>query len=231
MFTLLLLTAYLIGAIPFGLLIGRVRGIDIRQHGSKNIGATNVGRVLGRRYGLICFALDVLKGAGPVVAAGVVMGTLGRPAHELTFAEQWWWLAVAMATVFGHMFPVFIGFRGGKGVATGFGALAGMWAVLTLPAILAILTWYALLKLTRYVSVASMGAAAIIPVLLCGQTVLQSGDRVAHALAAAHPLIIVTTALALLVIYKHRSNIARLRRGEEPKSGSARRAEPATSKN
>ncbi|TVQ50848.1 MAG: glycerol-3-phosphate acyltransferase, partial [Phycisphaerales bacterium] len=187
--------------------------------------------VLGKRYGLICFALDVLKGAGPVVLAGAIMGTLGQPAHELTNAEQWWWLAVAMATVFGHMFPIYIGFKGGKGVATGFGALAGMWAVLTLPAILAIVTWYAMLKLTRYVSVASMGAAAAIPLLLCVLTILQSDDAIGPALAAAHPPLIVTTALALLVIYKHRTNIARLRRGEEPKSGTAPRVESASSKN
>ena len=108
--------AYLAGSIPFGVIIGRARGIDIREHGSKNIGATNVSRVLGARLGLLCFVLDVGKGAGPVIAAGALFDLLGkRPvdpdAATLTQSETWLWLAVAGATIVGHMYSPFLGFR------------------------------------------------------------------------------------------------------------------------
>ena len=110
------------GSIPFALLIGRAKGVDIRRHGSGNVGATNVSRVLGRPYGLLCFALDAAKGAGPVVAAGLVQGVFGATVAAVEPTAQWAWLAVAVASVAGHMFSPFVGFRGGKGVATGFGS-------------------------------------------------------------------------------------------------------------
>ena len=224
--------AYLAGSIPFGVIIGRARGIDIREHGSKNIGATNVSRVLGRRLGLLCFVLDVGKGAGPVIAAGALFGLLGKrpvdPDAEtvLTQAKTWLWLAVAGATIFGHMYSPFLGFRGGKGVATSFGAMVGMWNVLTIPALGALVVWYGVLRLTRYVSVASMTAAVSLP-LGYALSVLPNdlSDSLDQVMAAKPPLI-VTAAMALLVIYRHRGNIARLRRGEESKvRGKARRGD------
>lgn len=218
--TLCIVLAYLCGSIPFGLLIGRRLGIDIREHGSKNIGATNVGRVLGRKYGGICFALDVAKGAVPVVIAGTIGGVLGRSIEEVTQIEMWLWLAVAGASVIGHMASIFIGFKGGKGVATAFGALVAMWALLTIPALIAIAVWYGVLKTTRYVSVASIAAALSLPLVTAMLAIYSHNATGSEALSHTTPLLVITCALAALVVYRHRGNIARLRRGEEPKHGS-----------
>src|SRR3954466_16097945 len=105
-----ILISYLVGAVPFGYIVARLRGVDIFAAGSGNIGATNVGRVLGRRYGLLVFALDFLKGAVPTLAARLYEGRTGDLA-----------VVAGFAAIVGHMFPVFLRFRGGKGVATGFG--------------------------------------------------------------------------------------------------------------
>ena len=109
----LVIGAYLLGAIPFGLLIGRARGVDVRTQGSRNIGATNVGRVLGRKWGYLCLALDILKGFVPTLSAALLLrGDRADPRQQLLV------LLVAVAAVLGHVFPVYLGFRGGKGVAT-----------------------------------------------------------------------------------------------------------------
>lgn len=221
--------AYLTGAIPFGVFIGWSRGIDIRSHGSKNIGATNVGRVLGRGLGVLCFVLDFLKGAAPVIAAGLWHQTLGRDAHLLTASQMWGWLAVMLATVLGHMFPVYLGFRGGKGVATTFGAMVAMYPLLTFAALGAIAVWYVSLRLFKYVSLASILAAASLPVgcllsVLPRQAFDQPLADTMDGLSHASPPLIITAVLAGLVIYRHRANIGRLRRGEEPRvDGAARR--------
>src|SRR5690606_7361364 len=115
-----LFAASIIGSIPFGLIIGRLHGIDIRQHGSRNIGATNIGRVLGKKFGLLCFLLDALKGFAGTFSAGLATGTLGIPLAALSLESTAWWIGVAIAAVLGHMYSIFIGFKGGKGVATGF---------------------------------------------------------------------------------------------------------------
>ena len=211
--------AYLIGSIPFGLLIGKARGTDIREHGSKNIGATNVGRVLGRKLGALCFLLDMLKGAIPVLAAGFACGVIGIEPAALSGGQMWLWLAVAAAAVAGHMAPVFLGFAGGKGVATGFGAALAMWSLLTFPAIGALVVWYATLRLGRYVSLASMTAAVSLPAWYLVRCIPPSGENVIGSIFHASPPLIVTAALALLIVWRHRANIARLRRGEEPKVG------------
>ncbi|MCA9297366.1 MAG: glycerol-3-phosphate acyltransferase, partial [Phycisphaerales bacterium] len=109
--------AFLAGSIPFGVLIGRFRGINIREQGSKNIGATNVGRVLGKPWGRLCFALDMLKGALPVMIAGLIMNTWGHDLAHLSAIALWGWTLTMVAPVLGHMFPPWLGFRGGKGVA------------------------------------------------------------------------------------------------------------------
>lgn len=226
---LTILGAYLIGSIPFGVIIGKARGVDIRQVGSKNIGASNVTRILGRKLGLLCFFLDMGKGAAPVLIAGSIFGLLGRlpastdPAADvLSAAEMWLWLAVVCAAVFGHMFSPFLGFGGGKGVATGFGGLLFMWPAMTIPALGAIVVWYGVLRLSHYVSLASMLAAASLPLgyalsILPRETLDIPVSESLHQIASGSPPLIVTAVMALVVIYKHRTNIARLRRGEEPK--------------
>ncbi len=211
--------AYLIGAIPFGVIIARSRGIDIRQHGSRNIGATNVGRVLGKKYGIICFVLDCLKGAVPVLAAGVLTGTITAAARDISHSDMWLWLGVAIAAVLGHMFPVYVQLQGGKGVATGFGALLAMWPLLTLPAIVALTVWFFVLKATRYMAIASMTGALSLPIATAVQALLRDDRDAAAALNDVLPMIVVTTVLALLVVWRHRSNIGRLVAGTEPKMG------------
>jgi len=202
--------AYFVGSIPFGVLLGRLKGVDVRQHGSRNIGATNVGRVLGRKWGSLCFALDAAKGAIPVAAAGFAGGVIGRTAEQIGAAALGWWLLVVAAALLGHMFSPFIGFRGGKGVATGFGALVAFWPLLALPALLALVVWIMSLRLSRMVSLASIVAALSLPIT----TLLLSTRSM-----AALPLVVATVALALLVVVRHHSNIGRILRGEEPRIG------------
>lgn len=214
--SLLALCAYVLGSIPFGLLIGLARGVDIRQHGSKNIGATNAGRVLGRSWGFLCFFLDFLKGAAPVLASGWWMGVLS--ARDVTPLSAWLWLGVGVAAVIGHMFPVWLRFKGGKGVATGFGVMLATYTGVTLPAVIALIVWIALVKTWRMVSVASCAAACSLPVSVAALRALgwPSGGE---SWAGAMPYLIVTTALAALVVWKHRANLARVRAGTEAKIG------------
>ncbi|MHC5005256.1 MAG: glycerol-3-phosphate acyltransferase [Planctomycetota bacterium] len=218
--------AFIIGSIPFGFLIARRRGVDIRQVGSGNVGATNVGRALGRRFGIGCFLLDAAKGAVPVVAAGLLGGTWGRPLIGTPAAappapeEIWAWLAVAAAALLGHMFPPWLGFRGGKGVATGFGAMLAMWPVLTLPAAIALVVWAATVGLFRIVSLASVAAALSLPVscvLLGG--LLRGAEDAGGPVATRLAPVIATVGLAALVVFRHRGNLARLRKGTEPRLG------------
>jgi glycerol-3-phosphate acyltransferase PlsY len=203
--------AYLLGSLPVGLLMGKAKGVDIREHGSGNIGATNAMRVLGRPLGIACFLLDVAKGALPVVAAGLWLGYLGD--ESLPTADAFAWFAVGIASVLGHMFSLYIGFKGGKGVATGFGALLGLWPWVTYPAFAALFIWYATLKLTRYVSVSSCVAALSVPISVTTAALIRDD------LPGAWPFAVVTAALAALVIWKHRGNLARVRAGTEPKTG------------
>lgn len=212
-----LVAAYLVGSLPVGLLIGYANGIDIRDHGSGNVGATNVGRVLGKRLGIFCFVIDVAKGFAPVftfglraslVAGGGAAGAeaAGGPVLALN------WVAVAAATMLGNVFPVWLRFRGGKGVATGLGALLGIWPVLTLAGLAAGLLWAGVVLVWRYVSLASIAAAAALPLLSVAAawaTSRPAGEVGVYALA--------TAALALMVVVRHRSNIARLRAGTEPR--------------
>ncbi len=226
---LIIAGAYLLGSIPFGVLIARARGVNLMAEGSRNPGASNVTRLLGKRLGIFCFFLDMAKGVVPVIVAGVMFELLGdRPASSdptvavLTRAEMWLWLSVACAAVLGHMRSPWLGFRGGKGVATGFGAMAAMWEVLTFPALAAIVVWYGVLRLTRYVSVASVLAVISLPVgylvSVLPREALEQPLRVSiDRLMVASPPLIVTMAMAALIVYLHRGNLARIRRGEEPK--------------
>ncbi|HMN95684.1 MAG TPA: glycerol-3-phosphate 1-O-acyltransferase PlsY [Phycisphaerales bacterium] len=243
--------AFLCGSIPFGVLIARTRGVDIRAHGSRNIGATNVARVLGRPLGALCFALDALKGFAPTALAGLWHETWGLPATALPPAEQFLWLGTAVAALLGHMFSPWIGFKGGKGVATGFGGLAGIWPALTLPALVALGLWILLVATVRIVSVASVAAAFAVPAMVAILAIApadgtdaagrlgtaERADEAAQrgspgavtatssrgaALERALPMLGATTVLSVLIAWKHRSNLARLLRGEEPRIGSAR---------
>jgi acyl phosphate:glycerol-3-phosphate acyltransferase len=218
----LIAAGFLCGSIPFGVLLARSKGIDIRLHGSRNIGATNVGRVLGKGYGYACFVLDALKGAVPVLVAWWMEV---RPDPGNADAVCVLLPLVVLAAILGHIFSPWVGFKGGKGVATSFGALAAMWPLMTYPAFGALAIWVLVVKTTRFVSVASMAAAISLPVLLAVRIALVPSE---HRLPVSSyaPVLAAIALLAALVVWKHRSNIARLRAGTEPRVGQ-KPAQPA----
>lgn len=217
--TIAIALGFLAGSIPTGLIIGRAHGIDIRAHGSGNIGATNVGRVLGPRAWLLCFIGDFLKGFAPTFVAGWLAGLVGR--MDLAPDQAWPWLTLVLAPVLGHMFSPWLGFRGGKGVATGLGAILGVFPALTIPGLVALLVFVGSLAAWRYVSLASLLAAATLPASVLALFALagREGWFGPPRMSASVPFVIVTTTLAGLVIVRHRANLGRLRAGTEPKLG------------
>ena len=224
LWTVMIVIGFVCGSIPFGLIIGRAKGIDIRQHGSKNIGATNVGRVLGRKFGLLCFFLDALKGALPVLG---VWWFLARQHPEQTNIVGMLMPLVGVAAILGHVFSPWVGFRGGKGVATSFGALLSMWPLMTFPALGALLVWIIVLKIFRFVSLASICAAISLPLLLIARVKMIAAEP-PIAVDSFLPLLVAVTTLALLVVWKHRTNITRLRSGTEPRVGATKPTEPSS---
>lgn len=234
--TILLVAAYVGGSIPFAMIIGRFRGIDIRLHGSGNVGASNVGRILGRRYGMLCFVLDVCKGLIPTVLAGVWCGLFAPDMRDMerdiTTVQMLLWIGVAFAAIIGHTNSVFLGFKGGKGVATGFGGLLGIYPHLTWPILGALIVWLAAIKLWRMISVASMLAAISLPLwyLLSIVPNESQGSLVAgfvERLGVRWPFLLVSLLLALLVLWKHRGNIRRIRAGTETRIGDPKADENA----
>jgi glycerol-3-phosphate acyltransferase PlsY len=213
----------LCGAIPFGLLVGKLKGLDIRQHGSGNIGATNVGRVLGRPWGIFTFFLDGFKSFAPVLAFGLLAGHWVPPGHEGRLAINLIWTAVAGAAILGHLFPVFLGFKGGKGVASSLGVLLGMYPYFTLPGLVAFGLWIVLTLTTRYVSVGSVGAVAAFPVLFAIFAELRRDAW--GGTGELWPLHVFAIATAAMVIYRHRGNMQRLYHGVESRIGSSTKAE------
>lgn len=221
--------SFLVGSIPFGLWVGRFRGIDIRQHGSKNIGATNVGRVLGRKWGLLCFTLDVAKGFLPTMAFGLWSGAMDA-ARATTIEPQLlaWWLSVSCAAVLGHVFCPWLGFKGGKGVATSLGALLAVYPVLSVAMVVCFGVWCLCVAMWRYVSLASILAAISLPPLvivvanarkeLLFPNLPPSPDATPY-LAGSGLIVATTCILAGLVIWAHRANIERLASGTESKVG------------
>lgn len=203
---------YLCGCISFAWIIGKAHGVDLMKEGSRNLGATNVGRVLGKKWGYLCFLADALKGFLPVFAAGVVMGWIGRT--DLTNSDAWHWLYVALAAMLGHMFPFWLKFRGGKGVATGLGVLLAFWPIVTLPAAAAFALWIILVLITRYISVGSIAAAVALPFMVTGYCLLNKID-----IKEAAPFLLTTVLMGALVVIRHRGNIKRLKDGTETKIG------------
>ena len=198
----LLVGTYLLGSVPFGYLAGRIGGIDIRKAGSGNIGATNVVRVLGKRYGYPVFVLDFLKGFAAVkISTAITMGS--RP--EWGSPEMFGILA-AVAVVIGHSFPLCLKFRGGKGVATSAGALFGLMPLATL---IAVVIWISVFWFTRYVSVASVVTAVVLPLVIFIMTWL---DQM-HGKALFYS----SLCIAAVVILRHHSNLSRLLHGREPR--------------
>lgn len=197
---LLILAAYLIGAIPFGYLVGRLKGVDLFKVGSGNIGATNAGRVLGRAWGVLVFALDYLKGAVPVAAVIPLSARIGAEGDpELLRA------LAAAAAFLGHLFPVYLGFRGGKGVATG----AGVVSVLVPgPTAAAVISWGVVAILTRYVSLASVAAVAVL-------VIVRLIDVPVWRFGLGGPVTAFCVVGSAFVVIKHKGNLRRLLAGTE----------------
>jgi acyl phosphate:glycerol-3-phosphate acyltransferase len=189
------LIAYLAGSIPSAYLAGKFRGVDLRQHGSGNLGATNVVRVLGPRIGAVVFIVDLLKGFLPVYFL---------PRYTETLQPELWALVYGVAAIFGHVKPIFLLWKGGgKGVATASGVFLALAFV---PMLIAEVAWIGVFYFTRYVSLASLVGAAVLPIAI-----------LALYREPQSPVFIASVIIALFVFWTHRANIGRLRRGEEHK--------------
>jgi glycerol-3-phosphate acyltransferase PlsY len=187
-----IIVSYLIGSVPSGVLVAKVfGGRDPRSVGSGNIGATNVSRVLGKKAGLITLAFDVLKGFVPTFLAVVAL------------EPQWGAPAVGLAAFIGHVFPLYLGFKGGKGIATGAGVFL---AVMPLGLVGALVFFALVFWRTRLVALASMVSSLTLPVM-------------AGLLEAGRPIVALATCVAALAVYKHKENIRRLVAGTEPRFG------------
>lgn len=199
------LIAYLTGSIPFAYLAGKAKGVDLRQHGSGNLGATNAVRVLGPRVGALVYVADTLKGALPVLLL---------PSRIDSAHPELWAIAFGVAAIIGHVRPIFLrGQGGGKGVATAGGVFFGLaWQ----PTLIAFLAFVGAVAITRYASVGSLTAAIVLSVAL----LVFRGP--------ADPLFLISCVIGVFVVWTHRGNIARLTRGTEPKIGSRKHEAPGT---
>ena len=206
-FALLIIAAYLLGAIPFGLIIARAYGKDLFKIGSGNIGATNLSRALGKKWAYVCFLLDVLKGAIPVAIASTLIS------KEPTITELLLWLAVGLAAVIGHIFSIYINFRGGKGVSTSFGVALGIWPYYTICAVAAFAVWACVVFIWRYISLGSIIASIIFPITLIAAIAIDKRWQFANL----WPLVAVGILIPVMVITRHRSNIKRIIEGTENK--------------
>ncbi len=225
---LLITFAFLAGSIPFSLFIGKMKGIDIRTVGSGNVGATNLGRALGRTYFFLGFFADMLKGVLPVVLAGFALGSIAH--WEAPFQRTWIWLACVVACVLGHVFSPWIGFKGGKGIATGFGGLLGVFPMLTFAGGGALLVFLLCFAIWKKISLGSILAALSVSAWVLLFALRSDGWQVGTLLSGSSAVYFwVTLGIGLFVTWTHRGNIKRLRAGTEPeyrpgKSGAAQKA-------
>ena len=216
--------SYLLGSIPSGLLISKSQGLDVREHGSKNIGATNVWRVMGKKWGLLAFVCDTAKG-WVAVTLGVALAARFPVNEQLSHGHtalhflppDYAGITAALGCILGHNFPVWLRFKGGKGVATSLGVIIGM---MPLAALLTFLVWGVVFKVSRYVSLASIVAAVVLPVIVIAMFFLGWIHGWANFYFAV--------AAAALVIKRHTANIQRLRTGTELRFGTQKPAETTT---
>ena len=195
--------SYLLGSIPFGFIIARSKGIDIRTVGSKNIGATNVFRCIGKNWGIITFLCDVTKGFTAAFFFPMLIQGLSKTGFEQAIP-----LVCACCSIAGHNWPIYLHFKGGKGVATSAGALLG---IAPIPLAIGLSTWIIICPLTRYVSLASITAALVIPIAAWFMT-FQPWDT---SLQQGIVIPVMLTILSSLAVWRHRANIQRLLKGTE----------------
>lgn len=202
-FILMIITSYLIGSIPTSIIAGKLlKGIDIRQHGSGNAGATNVFRVLGWKAGIVVLLIDMAKGLVPVIWVSKLGFSGGLNWDQINFE-----ILAGLCAVFGHIWTIFAGFKGGKGVGTGAGMVIGL---APLAVLVCLIIFVIVIAATRYVSLGSVLASIALPVvLLIQRNVL--GENVPIQ------LLVFGFFIAALIVYTHRSNIKRLLKGEENK--------------
>ena len=207
---LTVVVGYFLGSIPTGFLVARARGIDIRKVGSGNMGATNVFRILGKGPGILVLLVDALKGAASVLAARYFWMPMADTSPYLQAIP----IIAALSAVLGHNYTCWLGFKGGKGIATSAGVLA---ALVPVPFLVVLATWIAVFAVSRYVSLASIAAAAVLPVA----TALHREPV---------PVICLTLVLGLLAIWKHKPNLERLMAGTENRVGGSKAKATADSK-
>jgi glycerol-3-phosphate acyltransferase PlsY len=215
------LIAFLCGSIPFGLIFGKIKGIDIREHGSGNIGATNVWRVLGKSFGIPCFLLDVLKGVIPtIIGLSLIQFTgMRNPMIQPVLAShaeiqpmltaQIFQVLTGLCAILGHNYSPWVRFKGGKGIATSAGVLI---ALMPAAVVILVLLWAIVFGISRYVSLASIVAAGALPFLTLWGS--YHHGKIADG-TWNKPLFAFSVLIGVLAIYKHRSNIHRLRAGTE----------------
>ena len=206
-FAALIIGAYLLGAIPFAQIIAKTHGKDLRTIGSGNIGATNLGRALGKKWACLCFALDTIKGAAPVLAATAFFAS--PPTTNQLIAA----LITGLAAILGHIFPIYLNFKGGKGVATSFGVALGLWPYYTLCSIFALAVWAVAVLICRYVSLASIIAAISFPIAFVTAIVIIPKWNFSHL----WPLLAAAVLIPLLVVIRHKENLKRIADGTENK--------------
>ncbi len=204
MLTILLLAGigYFLGSLPTGYLAGRLAGVDIRTVGSGNVGATNVTRTLGKRFGYPVFILDFAKGLAAVLIANLIAKTSQMTPNQMDLCVT----VAGIASVTGHSYPVWLAFRGGKGVATSIGILFGIeW----LAALIVCAVWLIVFQISRYVSLASIAAALALPLAMITMLLLNRLNT---------PVFVYfSLGLAVIIIMRHRSNVSRLLKGTEPR--------------
>ena len=201
-FATVALLGYLLGSIPAGYIAGRIAGVDVRKVGSGNIGATNVTRVLGKRFGYPVFVVDFGKGLA-AVTAGVMIARAAQSTPEFIDLCG---AGAAIFSVIGHSYPIWLRFKGGKGVATSLGSLFGLnW----IAAAVACVVWISVFQLTRYVSLSSIAAALALPVTIATMLFLKQ--------LQTPILLYFAVCLAAIIVLRHRSNFSRLLKGTEPR--------------
>ncbi|MEK6675802.1 MAG: glycerol-3-phosphate 1-O-acyltransferase PlsY [Planctomycetota bacterium] len=210
---LMALMNYLMGGIPFGLIIGKLHGVDIRRVGSGNIGAANVGRHLGRKWGISVFVLDAAKGVVAAILSGQFVYAPSEQAASSSIPALCW-LGTSLCAVLGHNYSPFLSFRGGKGVATSLGVAIGIYPDLSWAALGGFVMWMFGVGITRMSSVGSLLGAMSFPLFAIGITLLRK-----QSLAQQWPFVAFACLIAVFVVVRHKANITRILAGTETRLG------------